>query len=70
MAKSKKSKVRITRPLWGKFLMPYPVGSDVSLDAKMASVLIKEGFAIPAVEAAKIDAAAQDEDAADQQGTE
>jgi hypothetical protein len=67
MASKKKSKIRITKPLWGKFNLPYPAGSDVSLESKMATELVNEGFAIPAAEAAKADKTQAEEKKADQE---
>jgi len=53
MAKKANKKIRVTKSLWGKFNLPYRPGTDVSIDSKLASELIKEGFAISAADAAK-----------------
>lgn len=66
MAKAKKKKVRIMKSLWGKFSLPYVVGTDVMMDAKVATELMKEGFVIPSEEGKKFDQDAQAEKAADQ----
>ena len=55
MAKKNAIKVRITKPLWGKFKMPYKVGQDVEIESKLASELISGGFAISEADAAKVD---------------
>lgn len=58
MAKqSKKTKqIRVKKPLWGKFNLPYPVGSSPKIEEKLADELIDAGFAISEDEAKKLDA--------------
>lgn len=55
MANKKSIKVRIIKPLWGKFKMPYKVGQDVEIESKLASELISGGFAMSQADAEKAD---------------
>lgn len=54
--KAKTEKVRILKPVWGKFNLPYTVGKDFDLESKLAGELIKEGFAMATAEAKKLEA--------------
>lgn len=64
MAKKAKGtvKVRIMKPLWGKFKMPYEVGHEPKLEEKVAAELIAEGYAISAADATKADKASEPAD--------
>lgn len=47
--------IRVIKPLWGKFKLPYKVGQDVKIESKMASELMKAGFATNSADAKKAD---------------
>lgn len=57
----KKLKVVITKPLWGKFKMPYEVGHSPLLEEKVAAELIKAGYAITEADAKQAESASDEE---------
>lgn len=45
---SKKTKIQITKPVAGLFLLPYNIGQEVELEEKQAAELIESGHAVKA----------------------
>lgn len=61
MAKTNKIQIRVIRPLWGKFNLPYAVGHSPKIETKLANEIIKSGHGITEVEAKKMDELANEE---------
>lgn len=62
MAKTNKIQIRVIRPLWGKFNLPYAVGHSPKIETKLANEIIKSGHAITEEEAKKMDELANEEE--------
>ena len=59
--KTEKTKqIRVLKPLWGKFNLPYAVGHSPKIEAKLADDIIKSGHAISETEAKKMDELEED----------
>ena len=47
--------VRVLKPLWGKFNLPYPVGSTAKMPVKLADTVIGSGYGMSEEEAKKLE---------------
>lgn len=70
MAKKEVTKVRIMKPLWGKFKMPYNVGQFAKIESKLAGELIAGGYAISEADAKKLDKVEETEDSSKSKSAE
>lgn len=59
---NKKLKIKVLKPLWGKFNLPYVVGRTYSVEEKLANELILAGCAITESDAKKADKVNESED--------